>query len=81
MQGETYWFSAKQRDLLEQLGVPSMFVNFEGDWQQYTVKTEGSSKPTVWPDYIMVAQGSDLLTKKIKAVEPVVTIDANAVCG
>lgn len=61
---ETFWYSARQRALLESLGIPSMFVEVNGEWKQYTVKCEGSGMPHVWPDFVEVGHGDYLPTKQ-----------------
>lgn len=61
---ETFWYSARQRSLLESLGIPSMFVEVNGEWKQYTVKCEGSDAPLVWPDFVEVGCGNSLPTKQ-----------------
>ena len=62
----SYWFSAKQKRMRDALGGDTTYVKVNDAWVEYTQHTEGDKRPTVWPDFRLVAEGDGLECKSLK---------------
>lgn len=67
MASKRYWFSAKQKRMRDALGGNITTVRVADEWREYTTTTDGNETPTVWNDFELVAEGSNLEVSSMDA--------------
>lgn len=55
-----YWFSSRQKRMRDALSGAVTMVLVDGEWREYTQSTPVDVTPTVWPDFVLVAEGDNL---------------------
>lgn len=74
MPSTKYWFSPKQKRMRDALGGDITRVLVNGIPVEYTQSTEGNETPTVWSDFVLVAEGMDLEHQVISSGSPTFSI-------